>query len=174
MKKFNIKFDVKRFTFVIFICVIAIFIILQSPQILNGKKILEFNRDLKNYNVKLQILDQKQKQVAEFMIAIADDDYKKMYGLMNLNHLPEKNGMLFPFFTSQVITMWMKNTRIPLDMLFIDSNNKIANIKTNAEPYSLEVISSEVPVKKVLEINANLVKKFHIEVGQSIKLSEQK
>jgi uncharacterized membrane protein (UPF0127 family) len=174
MKKFNVKFDVKRFTFVVFTCAIAVWIILQSPQILNGKEILEFNRDLKNYNVKLQILDQKQKQVAEFMVAIADDDYKKMYGLMNLNHLPKENGMLFPFFTSQVITMWMKNTRIPLDMLFIDSDDKIANIKTNAEPYSLEIISSKVEVKKVLEINANLVEKFHIKVGQSIKLSEEK
>jgi uncharacterized membrane protein (UPF0127 family) len=67
--------------------------------------------------------------------------------------------------------MWMKNTRIALDMVFIDKNNQIATIVTNTEPYSLDIISSEKEVKKVLEINAGLVKKFGIKVGQKIKIS---
>ena len=171
MKKPDLKFNWKRFTFVIFACVTVIFVILRTPQNIDAKEILEFNRDLKNYNAKLQIFDSDNKEVTQFSIAIADSNEKKMYGLMNLDHLQEDCGMLFPFYKNQVITMWMKNTRIALDMIFIDKNNQIATIVTDAEPYSLDVISSGKEVKKVLEINAGLVKKFGIKVGQKIKIS---
>jgi len=171
MKKPDLKFNWKRFTFVIFACVTVIFVILRIPQNIDAKEILEFNRDLKNYNAKLQVFDSDNKEIIQFSIAIADSDEKKMYGLMNLDHLQEDCGMLFPFYKSQVITMWMKNTRIALDMVFIDKNNEIATIVTDAEPYSLDIISSEKEVKKVLEINAGLVKKFGIKVGQKIKIS---
>jgi uncharacterized membrane protein (UPF0127 family) len=145
---------------------------LQAPQNIDAKDILQFNRDAKNYNAKLQIIDSDQKEITQFLIAIADSDARKMYGLMNLDKLPQNQGMLFVFAKSEVITMWMKNTRIPLDMLFIDSDNIIANIKTNAKPYSLEVIYSEKEVKKVLEINGGLVKKLGIKVGQKILISK--
>jgi len=142
------------------------------PQNLDANTIIEFNRDLQNYNVKLQILDQHDKEVAKFSVAIADNDHKKMYGLMKLNSLPKDFGMLFPFFRNQVIAMWMKNTRIPLDMIFIDSDDIIASITTDTEPYSLEIISSEKEVNQVLEINAGLVAKLGIKVGQKIKISD--
>ena len=87
---------------------------------------------------------------------------------MNLEHLDSGNGMLFIFDNSQIINMWMKNTLIPLDMIFIDQNNQIINIKNHAEPLSLQVIPSIKPAKKVLEINANLSKKLGIQVGQKI------
>lgn len=170
MKKFSNKFDLKRFTFFVIFGLGGIFLILRTPQMIDAKEILEFNRDLKNYNAKLQIFDAAGEQITEFSIAIADDENKKMYGLMNLDELPQTHGMLFPFFKNEVITMWMKNTRIPLDMLFIDKHNLIANIKTNAEPYSLEIISSEKKVKKVLEINGGLSEKLGIKVGQKIKI----
>jgi uncharacterized membrane protein (UPF0127 family) len=168
MKKLNFKFCSKRSTFAILFCLIVTLIILRTPKNLDAKEVLEFNRDLQNYNVKLQILDQNNHEVTKFFVAIADDDYKKMYGLMNLGTLPKEYGMLFPFFRSQVLTMWMKNTHIPLDMIFIDSKNIITTIKTNAEPKSLEIISSEKPVKKVLEINGGLSEKLGIKVGQKI------
>jgi uncharacterized membrane protein (UPF0127 family) len=170
MKKFSTKFDLKRCTFFVICGFIAIFIILRAPQVIDAKEILKFNRDLKNYNAKLQILDSDNKKITEFTIAIADDENKKMYGLMNLEELPQTHGMLFPFFKNQIVVMWMKNTRIPLDMLFIDKNNLIANIKINAEPYSLNLISSEKKVKKVLEINGGLSEKLGIKIGQKIKI----
>jgi len=170
MKKFSSKFDFRRFTFFVFFVIGGIFLILRAPQIIDAREILEFNRDLKNYNAKLQIFNTNNEQIAEFSIAVADDENKKMYGLMNLDKLPQTHGMLFPFFENQVIAMWMKNTRIPLDMLFIDKNNVIANIKIDAKPYSLEIISSEKAVKKVLEINGGLTKKLGIKVGQKIKV----
>lgn len=152
-----------------FICTAVIFIILKTPQTLDGSKLAGFNRDLKNYNANLQISDGA-RQVVIFKIAVADTDHKKMYGLMNLDYLPYDYGMLFPSFTSQLITMWMKNTRIPLDMIFIDADDEIATIKTDAKPYSLEIISSEKEVKKVLEINAGLAKKLGIKVGQKVRI----
>lgn len=173
MQKPDGRFSWKRFTFVIFACVAVTFIILRTPQNTDAKEILEFNRDLKNYNAKLQIFDSNNKEVVQFSIAIADSDEKKMYGLMNLDHLQEDCGMFFSFHKSQIITMWMKNTRIALDMLFIDKNNEIATIATNAEPYSLDIISSEKEVQKVLEINAGLVEKFGIKVGQKVILNQK-
>jgi hypothetical protein len=161
------KIGRKRLTFLILICLGVIFLILQAPQALDRKEVLEFNRDLSNYNVKLQILDHD-KKLAEFLVAIANDDNKKMYGLMNLKHLPKEYGMLFPF-SNQVAVMWMKNTKIPLDMIFIDKNNVIVTIKTNAVPESLDLISSEVEVTKALEINAGEVQRHGIKVGQKVR-----
>ena len=169
MKKIARNFDLKRFTFVIFICVAVVFIILRAPQSIDAKEILEFNRDPQNYNVKLQVLDSDAKMVAEFSTAIADSPEHKMYGLMNLDQLPQNFGMLFPFKKSQVILMWMKNTRISLDMVFIDEDGVVVSVKTNTQPFSLDIISSEKEAKKVLEINGGLAKKFGIEVGQKVK-----
>ncbi len=104
------------------------------------------------------------------MTAIADDDYKKMYGLMFVKDLPENFAMLFNFNHNIIATMWMKNTLIPLDMLFIDGDGIIVNIKHNAEPRSLEVISSEKHVQQVLEINGGICQKLGIEIGDKIRL----
>lgn len=170
MKKVSEISNQKRLIFSIFCCILAIFIILRAPERVEAEEVIEFNRDLRNYNSKLQILGSDQEQVAEFSIAIANDDYKKMYGLMHLDYLPSEYGMLFPFPKSQVIAMWMKNTLIPLDMIFINDNNTIVAIKTNAKPKSLDIISSEEEARKVLEINAGLVKKLGIKTGQKIIL----
>ena len=77
MKKPDLKFNWKRFTFVIFACVTVIFVILRTPQNIDAKEILEFNRDLKNYNAKLQVFDSDNKEIIQFSIAIADSDEKK-------------------------------------------------------------------------------------------------
>jgi uncharacterized membrane protein (UPF0127 family) len=62
----------------------------------------------------------------------------------------------------------MKNTLIPLDIIFIDSDNKIVNIHQNAIPMSEKLISSQKKIVKVLEINAGLVKKYKIKIGDKI------
>jgi len=130
-------------------------------------EVADFNRNPKNYNVKLQIFD-KEKQIAQFMVAVAKTKAKEQYGLMNLRHLKEENGMLFIFSTPQIVNMWMKNTLISLDMIFIDQNGNIVNIKQNAAALSLDIISSQKNVTKVLEINGGLCKKFGIKIGQKI------
>lgn len=128
----------------------------------------QFNRDLKNYNVKLQIFEPSNKKVTEFRVAIADNDATREYGLMNLKKLDSNRGMLFILNNNQVTGMWMKNTLIPLDMIFIDENNVIVNIHENAVPLSLAIILSQKPTKKVLEINGGLSKKLGIKNGQKI------
>lgn len=129
-----------------------------------------FNKDPKNYNAKIQIYDRESKKIAEFKIAIAETEQQKMYGLMNLKNLPIDQGMLFPFRPNQVINMWMKNTKIPLDIIFIDSDNEISSIHSNAEPESEEIISSIKEARYALEINGGLSKKLGIESRQKVQI----
>lgn len=173
MKNLSMKFYSRRFIFFVFVSLIAGLIIFNATKSLDAEELKQFNRDPKNYNVKLQILNPDNNQVAEFMVAVADDNNKKMYGLMNLDYLPSNFGMLFTFDKSQVVTMWMKNTLIPLDLLFIDDRDLIVNIKNNATPRSLEIISSEKPVQKVIEINGGLASKLEITVGQKIRFTNK-
>ncbi len=169
MNKFKNKFGWKRFTFSLICVVIPLFVIVRAPQFIKDSEILDFNQNPKSYDVELQILDSNNEKVTEFLVAIADDDYKKMYGLMNLSNLPPSYGMLFPLSKNQVIMMWMRNTRIPLDMLFIDENNIIDSIEANATPYSRKIVASKKEVRKVLEINGGLAKKHGIQPGQQVK-----
>jgi uncharacterized membrane protein (UPF0127 family) len=135
--------------------------LLMSSLFIESSSSSNFNREFKNYNINLQILNQDHKKLAEFKVQIADSQYKMAHGLMDLDSLPINYGMIFDFKKEQIATMWMKNTRIPLDMIFIDKDRHIVNIET-AKPYSLEQIYSKAPVVNVLEINAGLAKKFGI------------
>ncbi len=128
-----------------------------------------FNRNVKNYNQELRILRKNGKNVAKYMVAIADNQQKRNYGLMNLEHLDNEKGMLFLFKKHAIIAMWMKNTLIPLDMLFI-SGDEIVWIAQNTRPMSLDHIVPDVRADKVLEINAGQVKEKGIKIGDKIKL----
>ncbi len=164
------KVSKKRLTFFIFGLIVALAIAFQIYNHTGARGGAGFNRDLKNYNAKLQIFDRDSNKIAKFKIAIADSAEKKMRGLMFLKELPQDHGMLFPFESSQVVTMWMKNTEIPLDMIFIDADNEVATIVENTKPNSLDLISSGREVKYVLEINAGLAKKLGIAVRQNVQI----
>lgn len=127
-----------------------------------------FNQDFNNYKHKLKIVNKESKELLKLEVAIADDDEKRTYGLMNLAKLPENKAMIFIFAMPQKVSFWMKNTKIALDMIFINSDNKIVEIYENAKPSSLESIVSKFEVTKVLELNAGLVKKHNIAVGNRI------
>lgn len=128
----------------------------------------DFNQNVKNYNKKVEIFDENGLKRAVFKAALADNDGKRRYGLMNLRHLKDENGMLFLFEGRAIIHMWMKNTLIPLDMIFID-HDKIVKIYKNARPKSLDIISSGKKVNRVLEINSGLVEKYEISVGDEVR-----
>lgn len=85
-------------------------------------------------------------------------------GLMFLHYLPERTGMIFTVEPKDAypLRMWMKNTYIPLDMLFIGSDYRIACIKRNTKPLSLEHISCPVPTIAVIEINGGEANKYHL------------
>lgn len=87
-----------------------------------------------------------------FEIRVANTVARQEQGLMYIHKLEHRSGMLFPADRPRVLSMWMKNTLIPLDMLFIDAENRIVHIHANAKPESLDVISWPEPVTAVLEL----------------------
>lgn len=104
----------------------------------------------------------------KFNIELAETPEQKTYGLMFRKEMPEDAGMLFPFGQEQVVHMWMKNTFIPLDMIFTDSAGKITRIHKNAVPHSLETIEGGMAAA-VLEINGGIADKLGIMPGDVMK-----
>src|SRR5438270_7588991 len=92
-------------------------------------------------------------------------------GLMERTHLPHDRGMLFDFKQQQPVNMWMKNTYLPLDMVFIRADGTVARIAADAEPLSTRVIPSGEPVLSVLELNAGTAAKLGIRAGDQVEHS---
>ncbi len=105
-----------------------------------------------------------------YQVETATTFAEQQQGLMYRNHMPKNQGMLFDFSQEQIIHMWMKNTYIPLDMLFLDKENKIVHIVQNTTPLDEKIISSLKPVKKVLELNAGEVQKHQLKIGMKIDI----
>ncbi|WP_062014424.1 DUF192 domain-containing protein [Aureimonas sp. AU4] len=104
-------------------------------------------------------------------VEIADTDASRETGLMNRSSMPANHGMLFDFKQTRPVAMWMKNTIIPLDMLFLDERGRIVNIATNAKPYSLDVIPSSGPVRYVLELNGGAAARYGAKAGDRLRHS---
>ena len=105
-------------------------------------------------------------------IEVADTEAKREQGLMFRRSLSDDHGMIFLFDGEHEITMWMKNTYIPLDMIFIGNDWRIRHIAYDAEPFSTDVISSMRPASRVLEIGAGQAKKLGVSVGDSVLLQK--
>ena len=103
-----------------------------------------------------------------FEIWIADTPPRQEQGLMFVRDLPAAQGMLFPQDSPQVAHFWMKNTYIPLDMIFVGEGGRIAKIIANARPFSLDVLSSDVPVIAVLEIRGGEAQELGIGLGDRV------
>lgn len=103
-----------------------------------------------------------------FRVEIAADEATREQGLMFRTHLDDDQGMLFDFHTPQQVSFWMRNTLIPLDMIFIRADGTIANIADNAEPYSETPIPSDGPVLGVLEIGGGLTQELDINPGDKV------
>lgn len=103
-----------------------------------------------------------------FQIELALTVEEQRRGLMYRQSLPAGQGMLFDYVAERQIDMWMKNTLIPLDMLFIGKDGTIRGIAERAVPYSLEDIASPGPVRAVLEINGGTVDRLHIHTGDKV------
>jgi uncharacterized protein len=103
-----------------------------------------------------------------FTVEIADTNAARERGLMYRRDLPEGRGMLFDFFKDQPVGFWMKNTYIPLDMIFIRSDGRIVSIAENAEPLSERVIPSAAPVRAVLEVKGGTARRLGIQPGDQV------
>ncbi len=105
-----------------------------------------------------------------FTAELASTPKELATGLMNRDSLDADKGMLFDFGSERPVKMWMKNTLIPLDMLFIDKKGKIVYIAENTEPLSLDFIEAGVPVRYVLEIGGGESKANGITAGDKLRL----
>ena len=103
-----------------------------------------------------------------FSVELALTDDQRATGLMNRKELPEGRGMLFDFGRDQEIAMWMKNTYIPLDMIFITRDGRIHRIAENTEPLSERIIPSGGPVRGVLEVIGGTARKFGLAPGDRV------
>jgi uncharacterized membrane protein (UPF0127 family) len=109
-----------------------------------------------------------------FAIEIAADDASRERGLMFRDSMPPDHGMLFLFDRPAVQTFWMKNTHIPLDILYFDQNYKLVSVQQRVPPCRSEpciVYPSEGPAQYVLELNAGVADKLGVKPGDALKVS---
>lgn len=104
-----------------------------------------------------------------FEVEIADTPAKREMGLMYRSELRDDRGMLFIFPDESVLTFWMKNTPIALDMIFIGTDRRIVGIVREAAPFTLDARSVGAPSRFVLEIKGGLAQKRGVEVGDKIR-----
>ena len=116
---------------------------------------------------KLEIADGK-KVKHTFEVWLADSPQRQAQGLMFVRALPDLRGMLFVHESPKPISMWMKNTYIPLDMVFIDEHGRIQQIVEHATPHSLDIIRSNEPALAVLEIAGGEAKRLGLRAGQRV------
>ena len=103
-----------------------------------------------------------------FQIWVADTPERAAQGLMFVSDLPGTMGMVFPVVPPRVENMWMKNTYIELDMLFIDAHGRITKIIQRAAPLSLQTLSSDTVVAAVLELKGGQAAKLGLHTGDSV------
>jgi uncharacterized membrane protein (UPF0127 family) len=117
------------------------------------------------------VLKNSQGQEVRVRVEVAATSREREQGLMHRKHLDPDAGMLFvyPFDSQQ--SFWMKNTYIPLDIIFIGSNRRIVGIAENTKPLSLERIQVDAPSRFILEVNAGFSKKHGIREGSRVRFS---
>jgi uncharacterized membrane protein (UPF0127 family) len=117
----------------------------------------------------LTLLTADHKVISKIDIEIADKTETRTQGLMYRNSMKENAGMLFIFDNQEMQNFWMKNTHIPLDILFIDKDMKIVTIQKNTTPFSLDGVPSTAPAQYVLELNAGYSDGYKLKVGDYIQ-----
>jgi uncharacterized membrane protein (UPF0127 family) len=105
---------------------------------------------------------------AVFLVDVARTYQETQQGLMFVEEMPEERGMIFLYPRPIPLKFWMKNTLIPLDILFFDSTNTLVHIERNATPHDLSPRGPETPTCTVVELNANIARKYEIEIGSKL------
>lgn len=104
----------------------------------------------------------------QFDIYLALDPEQQRRGLMFVRQMPLTTGMLFVYESSEVHSMWMKNTYLSLDIIFARTDGTVSSVIRNTEPLSLRSLASTEPVKYVLELNAGAARRFKIGTGSRL------
>jgi uncharacterized membrane protein (UPF0127 family) len=104
----------------------------------------------------------------DFLLQVADTEAQRQRGLMFREELPVDGGMIFIYERPHVAAMWMKNTLIPLDMVFVDVQGTIVHIAAHTTPHSLTPVTAGVAVKAVIELNGGSCDRLGIRVGDRV------
>ena len=115
---------------------------------------------------KLKIVSSKGEN--EFNVEVAINERQQSQGLMYRRSMAKNAGMLFDYGVLRHIQMWMKNTYIPLDMIFIDTKGKITSIVERTVPHSKSIISSNGRVRAVLELNSGTSSRLNLKPGDTV------
>jgi uncharacterized membrane protein (UPF0127 family) len=107
-------------------------------------------------------------RILNFVVELATNDAEREQGLMNREDMKPDRGMLFDFGVSRPVYMWMKNTYLPLDMLFISADGRITSIRSDTLPLSEDIINSHGAVRFVLEINSGISYTLGIKPGDTV------
>jgi len=105
----------------------------------------------------------------KFEVELATNDAERSRGLMYRKQLGAYDGMLFDFYQEMPVSFWMKNTLIPLDMVFIAADGTVRHVHANAVPLSTDTVPSRFPVRAVLEINGGSAALLGIKPGDKVK-----
>ncbi|MFV0626929.1 MAG: DUF192 domain-containing protein [Alphaproteobacteria bacterium] len=127
--------------------------------------IVACNQDKRTYNLTIVTSDGN----INYKIKSAQTPEEMEKGLMFVEYLPDDEGMIFDLRGFENVAMWMKNTKIPLDMIFSDAQGKIVWIYENAEPESEENIIPPRDVSFVVEVNGGQVAKYKVKLGDNLK-----
>ncbi len=100
-----------------------------------------------------------------FDVWVADNEARAEQGLMYVRELPAERGMVFPLEPPRIEAMWMKNTYIELDMLFVAADGHVSKIIERARPMSLNTLSSDGPVRAVIELKGGEARRLGLHVG---------
>jgi len=106
-------------------------------------------------------------------IEIADTESRRVIGMMYRDSLGNDEGMLFIFDQSEMRSFWMKNTRIPLDIIYVDDAYKIVTVVSDAVPYSERSLPSTAPARYVVEVNGGFAARYGIKEGDRIAFSRR-
>lgn len=117
----------------------------------------------------LTFLGTDRQPVVTIEIEIADDDASREQGLMYRTSMGENEGMFFVFFEDGFKSFWMKNTVMPLDIMFVNANNEITTIHRNTTPFSEEEYPSSGPARYVVEVRGGFADRHNIRVGSMIR-----
>jgi uncharacterized membrane protein (UPF0127 family) len=104
-----------------------------------------------------------------FQLEVAATEPAQETGLMKRDSMPEDHGMIFVFKDEKVLAFWMKNTRFPLDIIYIDSQGKVVSIR-RMQPYDLNTTSSIYPAKYAIELNAGAAENAGVKVGDALNI----
>ncbi len=107
--------------------------------------------------------------VHAFNVEIADEPAERERGLMYRTEMAQDAGMIFEYETPEVITIWMKNTVLPLDIVYVNAEGTVTRVAPDAVPYSLSIISSETPAVAAIEFNAGTAARIGLAPGDTVR-----